>query len=104
MLDGLVSLLRCGVCGLLVACGVLVTTTAARATVCGDLILDVGEQCDGGDCCTGLCTFADAGTACSDDGLACTQDQCDAAGTCAHAAAPLNTCLVAPKGKLQIAN
>jgi hypothetical protein len=95
--------LRISVFALLLGACVVGATSRAQAA-CGDAVVDVEEQCDGGPCCNVDCTFAAAGQACPSDGLACTADRCDAAGTCTHAAAPLNTCLVAPKGKLQIAN
>ncbi len=31
---------------------------------CGNSIVDCGEQCDGGDCCTAQCTFVSGGTPC----------------------------------------
>jgi cysteine-rich repeat protein len=71
---------------------------------CGDGVVDPGEQCDDGnlapgDCCALGCTLEPAGTACADDGDACTNDLCDAAGTCTHPAAPAPTCAQAgPRG------
>ena len=72
---------------------------------CGDGVVDAGEACDDtGGCCTSECTYAPKGTSCPDDGELCTRDLCDAAGTCLHDGTPLDSCLVAPKGKLQILN
>ena len=56
---------------------------------CGDGELDAGEQCDdgnvaSGDCCSSSCAFESSGSSCADDGVACTVDACDGAGTCAH--------------------
>jgi hypothetical protein len=50
--------------------------TVARAE-CGDLVVDAGEQCDGGDCCTPDCTFVSADVVCR---LAVSS--CDVAETC----------------------
>lgn len=96
---------------LIVVTGVLAVTTFPHAAFagCGDGIIDVGEDCDDGnvldgDCCSAACRYEDTGSACEDDGEFCTRDLCDGAGTCLHDGTPLDTCLVAPKGKLQIAN
>ena len=56
---------------------------------CGNGTVELGEQCDDGntldgDCCTSRCAFDAAGTACTTDGDACTNDQCNASGTCGH--------------------
>jgi hypothetical protein len=95
--------LRMSLFALLLVAGLSAAASRVEAA-CGDAVVDPEEQCDGGPCCTVDCAFAPAGHACTDDGLTCTADQCDGAGACTHAAAPRNTCLVAPKGKLQIAN
>jgi cysteine-rich repeat protein len=61
---------------------------AARAdAVCGDLALDVGEQCDdgnaeGGDCCDAACRVEPAGAPCDDGNICSTGDGCDGAGRC----------------------
>jgi len=49
----------------------------------------VTEACDDGnvaanDCCSPTCQFESAVTACASDGDVCTDDHCDAAGTCVH--------------------
>lgn len=49
--------------------------------VCPDGIVDAGEECDGGACCTASCTFASAGTVCGIDEV-CRQELCDAAHEC----------------------
>jgi cysteine-rich repeat protein len=55
--------------------------------VCGDTVIDVGEDCDDGntsdgDCCSSTCSYETSGSSC-DDGDACTEpDSCDGAGTC----------------------
>ncbi len=57
------------------------------AGVCGNGVLEAGEQCDdgntvGGDCCSAACAFEPTGSAC-DDGLFCnTGETCDSAGVC----------------------
>lgn len=80
--------------------------TVARAA-CGDGVVEADEQCDDGnvadgDCCSAACQYETAGSACADDGEFCTRDICDGAGACIHDGTPLDSCLVAPKGKLQI--
>ncbi len=60
---------------------------AALVAVCGNAVLEPGEDCDdggnvGGDCCAADCSFEGSGSAC-DDGDACTTaDACDGAGAC----------------------
>lgn len=90
-------------------------SNAPLGLVCGDdgLFCNGQEVCDGaGSCsahsgnpCTTECNqtcnetndscFDPAGTACSEDGLVCTRDECDGAGACAHPARPDAEC---PKG------
>ncbi|MCC6849038.1 MAG: DUF4360 domain-containing protein [Deltaproteobacteria bacterium] len=89
------------------AYGASIPSRASAA--CSDGVLDPGEACDDGnrldgDCCSSACSWEAAGSACGDDGERCTRDVCDGAGACVHDASPLTTCLVAPKGKLQISN
>lgn len=55
----------------------------AAGIVCGNGIIDPGEQCDGGVCCSSECQY-DVGGSCADDGSACTSDVCDASGACTH--------------------
>jgi cysteine-rich repeat protein len=64
-----------------------------QVTLCGDSLIDPGEECDDGntsdgDCCSSLCQFESTGSACVDDGNACTDDKCNGTGTCLH---PNNT-------------
>lgn len=50
---------------------------------CGDGFVRTGfEQCDSAECCTGACTFATAGTACTGTEDICTSPQCNASGVC----------------------
>ncbi len=59
----------------------------AAPTQCGNGILEPGEACDDGnildgDCCSAICTFEVAGSACA-DGNACNGDEtCNGSGTC----------------------
>jgi cysteine-rich repeat protein len=57
--------------------------------VCGDTVVDAGEDCDdgnasGGDCCSAACAYETGGSACADDGSVCTIDLCDGEGACIH--------------------
>ncbi len=72
--------------------GVAVADSAALAYVCGNEVVEAGEQCDdgntaSGDCCSSTCTFEASGSACPDDGSVCSTDRCDGTGTCVHAPA-----------------
>jgi cysteine-rich repeat protein len=65
----------------------------ALPPVCGDGQLAAGEECDDGnlvdgDCCSAACLAEPAGGPCTDDGNACTLDQCSAVGSCAHTSIP----------------
>jgi CSLREA domain-containing protein len=58
---------------------------------CGDGDVDAGEQCDDGDpgpgdCCSFLCQYKPANTACDVEGDPCTDDRCDGAGVCSLSA------------------
>ena len=63
------------------------------APICGNGVVEVGEQCDdgntsAGDCCGATCSFEALGSPC-EDGNACTQgDTCNGSGACL-AGAPL---------------
>jgi hypothetical protein len=60
-------------------------------TLCGNGVLDAGEQCESSSpCCIG-CRHAAAGAACASDDNACTSDVCDATGTCTHPPLPADT-------------
>src|SRR5262245_54089986 len=68
-----------------------IAVSATRVSaLCGNGVVDAGEACDVGvppgsaPCCTLACTALAAGSSCPDDGLFCTADTCDGAGTCAH--------------------
>ncbi len=57
--------------------------------ICGNGVVDPGEQCDdgntsSGDCCTANCEIVAAGTLCPGDGNECTADTCDGLGACVH--------------------
>ncbi len=66
---------------------------AGMVAVCGNGVLEPGEDCDdggvaGGDCCAADCSFEGAGSGC-DDANACTgADACDGAGACAGGPPP----------------
>jgi len=74
---------------------------------CGDGVVDPGEACDNAnlgrnaDCCMLGCSLAPVGQACASDGTPCTNDVCDAAGTCTHPSAP-RTCRMAEKSLLLV--
>ena len=55
---------------------------------CGNGFVDPGEQCDDGllesPCCSESCQLEPAGTGCASDANVCTDDVCDASGTCQH--------------------
>lgn len=60
---------------------------------CGDGVVDADEGCDDGnqvdgDCCSRGCTNEAVDSACPDEGMPCTFDKCDGAGTCAHPPRP----------------
>ncbi len=59
------------------------------ATKCGNGVIDPQENCEdanavGGDCCSARCRLDPAGTTCTSDGNACTDDVCSATGECLH--------------------
>ncbi|MBX3222358.1 MAG: S8 family serine peptidase [Labilithrix sp.] len=65
-------------------------TLTGEMFVCGNGVVEPGEECDdanvqNGDCCSVACQYESAGGPCN-DGDACTQgDACDGAGVCAGA-------------------
>ncbi len=57
--------------------------------VCGNGIVESGEQCDGGVCCNSNCTFAMPSMACTDNGLFCDgAESCNGSGGCVSAGNP----------------
>jgi cysteine-rich repeat protein len=65
-------------------------------SVCGNGTIESGEQCDdgntaAGDCCSASCQYEANGSPCGSDGLACSSDVCDGAGTCTHDPSPSGT-------------
>jgi hypothetical protein len=70
--------------------------SVAPLPICGNGITETQEDCDDGgangtlaSCCSSTCAFKANGTACTDDGNVCTDDQCNGASAiCQH---PSNT-------------
>lgn len=50
--------------------------------VCGNNMVEMGEQCDGTVCCAMNCTWATSGTGCSDSDACTVGDMCNGSGTC----------------------
>src|SRR5579885_1868059 len=75
-----------------VAASSATTTTTVPGPVCGNGIVEAGEQCDSGaangtlaSCCSLDCTLEPLGTSCADDGNPCTRDVCDGTdAVCQH--------------------
>ena len=92
--------------------GTLCAAVRFLNNTCGNGVIEPGEDCDdgntaNGDCCSSTCHFDPVGQACASDGLTCTVDECDGAGTCRHPAQLLPGCRhsIAPlKGRLTIKN
>jgi cysteine-rich repeat protein len=58
-----------------------------QQAVCGDGVVDPGEQCDDGntldgDCCSSTCTFDPDGSSCTDGQFCNGEETCDGAGSC----------------------
>lgn len=67
-----------------------------KIPVCGDGVIDSGEQCDdgntqNGDCCSSTCVYEPNGSPCGDDGNQCTNDVCNGAGVCTHPNSSIGT-------------
>lgn len=63
--------------------------SAFQVTLCGDGLIDPGEECDDGntadgDCCSATCRFEPVASVCVDDGNPCTDDECNGTGICTH--------------------
>lgn len=56
------------------------SATCQVEAVCGNGILESGEQCDGGPCCRTNCQFATAGTSCNDGNTCTAVDTCNGIG------------------------
>jgi cysteine-rich repeat protein len=57
--------------------------------ICGNGLVEIGEDCDDGgtapgDCCSATCSYEAVGSPCPDDGNLCTNEACDGAGVCTH--------------------
>jgi cysteine-rich repeat protein len=71
------------------AAGVDQITVTISYSLCGNGLLEPGEQCDDsntmdGDCCSSTCQFESNGSPCAADANPCTADVCDGAGSCTH--------------------
>src|SRR6185436_12198499 len=68
------------------ASGDFALNLAGPSALCGNGIVDPGEQCDGvaSGCCSTSCRFEPSGSTCATDADPCTTDRCDGLGTCAH--------------------
>jgi cysteine-rich repeat protein len=69
--------------------GLCASGGTVSGTKCGNGVIDPGENCEDGnhldgDCCSARCTLDPAGTTCTSDGNVCTDDVCNATGTCTH--------------------
>jgi len=54
----------------------LVEGQRVDTALCGNLVLDPGEECDGGACCAADCTFLPTGTVCGTDPATCFDYTC----------------------------
>jgi len=64
------------------------TPTPTPLGVCGNGVVEAGEQCDPGalvvgDCCSDACEFESVGASCDADAESCTLDLCNDSGVCA---------------------
>jgi hypothetical protein len=62
------------------------TTLGERVdtAVCGNLVLDPGEECDGGACCAADCTYLPEGTVCGTDPTSCFDYTCYPSHQCLY--------------------
>ena len=73
------------------------TLIGELAVLCGNGVLEPGEQCDdhnniAGDCCSPTCTFEPAGSPCEDGNVCTTNSTCDGAGVCGVTGFPVVPC------------
>lgn len=85
-----------------------ITITESTA-ICGDGVVQAGEQCDegaangaAGSCCSATCRSVAAGASCDDDGNPCTSDLCDGAGACTHVVPRDAGCRTADRATLRL--
>jgi cysteine-rich repeat protein len=72
------------------AVALVLALAGVAGAVCGDRVLDAGEQCDdgntlAGDCCSATCQFEPLGTSCDDKSMCTVSDTCNGAGVCGSA-------------------
>src|SRR5437667_12666269 len=68
-----------------------------KASVCGNGVVEPGEQCDDGntldgDCCSSTCQFDPAGAPCTGTNVCLTATTCDGAGVCGGGTPTLSAC------------
>jgi len=84
--------------------------TATYPAVCGNNLVESGEDCDDGntdpgDCCSAICQYEPQGTSCGNpgDGVCDLQDTCDGSGVCDDQVEPVSTVCRADAGECDIA-
>ena len=68
-----------------------------KASICGNGVVEPGEQCDDGntldgDCCSSTCQFDPAGAPCTGTNVCLTATTCDGAGVCGGGTPTLSAC------------
>ena len=75
---------------------------------CGNGVVQADEECDDGntadgDCCSAACKYETNGSPCPGDGNQCTDDVCNATGTCTHPAGNPSAICRAAAGECDVA-
>jgi len=88
----------------------VVTKAVSSAAVCGNDIVETGEDCDDGntdpgDCCSATCSYEVAGSLCGNpgDGVCDLQDTCNGSGVCTDNVEPPTTVCRADAGECDVA-